>query len=96
MILTDKVIVLDPTEGPVETENVLAPRLSDVKGRKIAFINNGKRNSDVFLSALAEEFRENHLAEVVWFDKKNPSLPFPDAMLDQLKSCHAVVAGVGD
>ncbi|CAM3844806.1 hypothetical protein GCM10009865_04820 [Aeromicrobium ponti] len=96
MILTDKVIVLDPTEGPVETENHLAARLSDVSGKRVAFINNGKRNSDVFLSALAEEFRENHHAEVVWFDKKNPSLPFPDALLDQLKSCHAVVAGVGD
>lgn len=92
----DKFIVLDPTEGPVESENSLAPRLSEVNGKRIAFINNGKRNSDVFLSALAEEFRERYRAEVVWFDKKNPSLPFPEAMLDQLKSCHAVVAGVGD
>ncbi len=96
MNTNEKMVVLDPTEGPVEAENHLAPRLSEVDGKRIVFINNGKRNSEVLLSALAEELKRRHRLEIIWIDKKNPSLPFPEAMLEQLRSSHGVIAGIGD
>jgi hypothetical protein len=91
------IIVLDPSVGPTITEAKYANRLNSLSGKSLGVVNNGKRNSDVFLSALLDAIKDEfQLKEVLWINKKNPSLPVSSSVLEQLKNCHAVVAGVGD
>jgi hypothetical protein len=89
--------VLDPSTGPVVPEKKLAPRLTSLDGKVLAVINNGKINSDAFLQSVVDGIRELHtLSDVIWIDKPNASMPAGAEILEQLKSAHAVVAGVGD
>lgn len=92
------VIVLNPTTDTIkESETSLAPRLSTLNGKVLGIVNNGKRNSDVFLQFLANQIKEAYqLKEILWINKLNVSLPMTDHDLEQLKSAHAVIAGVGD
>lgn len=96
-----KFIVLDPTAGSTADSGDgggrLAPRLPTLENKTLAVVNNGKRNSDVFLRYLLEGIqRRYNLKDVIWIDKDNPSRPMPDETLQRLKSGHAAVAGVGD
>jgi hypothetical protein len=94
---TGKYIILNPTQGPTGEEGVLAPRLSALEGTTVGFVNNGKRNSEVFLRSLLEQVQLRYnLKEVVWIDKENASKPLSDETLQRLKSCQLVVTGVGD
>lgn len=89
--------VLDPTEGATEVQTEMAPRLESLSGKVLGIVNNSKWHSDLFLRALQEAIQEKvQLQDVVWIEKGNASLPMTDAMLEQLKACHAVVSGVGD
>lgn len=90
-------IVLDPTNDPIEVQSKLAPRLESVKGAVLGVVDNGKKNSETLLQAVVEAIQGKHdIAQVVWIHKTNPSLPMPASMLEQLKSCNAVIAGIGD
>ncbi|GAX90614.1 hypothetical protein [Effusibacillus lacus] len=92
-----KFIVLDPTESPARADQHTATRLDTLEGKVLAVVNNGKRNSDVFLRALLDEIQSRfNLKEVIWVDKTNVSLPMPPETLQRLRSCEAVISGVGD
>ena len=90
------IVVLDPTNDPIEMQTQWAQRLSSINGSILGVIDNGKRNSQQMLRSLVEALREKYSFEVVWIHKKNASLPMPAVLLEQLKSCHAVVSGIGD
>ncbi|GAX90642.1 hypothetical protein [Effusibacillus lacus] len=95
-------VVLHPAHESNEKNNSesgssMAERLESLENKVIAVINNGKRNSDVFLKWLCEQIQSRYpVKQIVWIDKSNPSLPLQNEVLWQLRSCHAVIAGVGD
>lgn len=95
-MLQKGILILDPTEGPVTQESELVPRLNTLEGRVLGIINNSKPNSDLLLRGIAERLQKDYRLEIIWVDKTNASLPAPPSILEQLKSCHAVLAGVGD
>lgn len=90
-------IVLNPAQESTVAEEKMADRLTSLDHRVLGVINNGKRNSDIFLQHLLGLIQQRHdLKDVIWIDKKNASLPMTNVTLEQLQSCHAVIAGVGD
>jgi len=90
-------IVLNPAQESTVSSEKTANRLTTLDDKVLAVVNNGKRNSDVILQTLLAQLQQSYkLKDVIWIDKKNASLPVTDVMLEQLQSCHAVIAGVGD
>lgn len=84
--------------GPMAaTEVRLASRPDDLRGRRVALLDNGKNNARELLEAvfgLVEA--ELEPAEVVW--RKVPTtLPAPDSLLDGIAAeCDLAILAVGD
>ncbi|MBP1930892.1 hypothetical protein J2Z37_000889 [Ammoniphilus resinae] len=95
--MAEPFIVLNPAQESIVSSEKAANRLTTLDDKVLAVVNNGKRNSDVILQTLLAQIKQRYnLKDVIWIDKKNPSLPVTDVMLEQLQSSHAVIAGVGD
>jgi hypothetical protein len=93
----ESILVLNPTTETIKGETSMAPRLTTLDGKILGIVNNSKRNSDVFLEFLVNRIKETYqLKDVLWINKRNPSLPMTDHVLEQLKLTHAVITGVGD
>jgi hypothetical protein len=87
-------IVLDPTAQPVSARAHLAPRLADLAGRTVGFLDNGKPNSDRFLALLGAP---DTVAATL--PRRKPSIGrlAPPDLVDELADrCDLVVTGVGD
>ena len=90
--------VLNPAaEGTVTTQK-LAPRLGDLQGMTVGLIDNHKGNSDLYLAALAELFKEQFgVSQVINYRKDSQSIPTPPEVLDDLASkCQAIIHAVAD
>jgi hypothetical protein len=82
--------------NPVERLPI-APRLATLKGAKIGLLDNTKKNADLLLRAAADILQREHgVGEVVYRRKISSSPAAPDAMLDELAGCDAVINAYGD
>lgn len=89
--------VLDPTNETAPPLGRLAPRLITLKGQTVGFISNGKEGTKEFFSHLDRILREEHgVANVVHRIKSNYSAPADAHIVDEIRSWHAVVTGIGD
>jgi hypothetical protein len=89
--------VLDPTNEMKAAGGKLAERLASLQGKTVGFISNGKEGTKGYFTHLERMLREElGVADVVWRTKSNYSAPADAYIVDELKSWHAVVAGVGD
>jgi len=94
--MSSKVALLVP-EGRVRTVPISPPpRLGDLKGKVIGFLQNGKPNADVLLARLAHLLREKcGLAEAR--SRAKPRVTEPAEFIDELaKECQGVVNAIGD
>lgn len=88
--------LLDPTAGPRAASGELAPRLADLRGRRVGFLDNGKPNSDAFLTRVQTAVALTGVVDAVWLRKPSIGRLAPAAFIDQLASCDLVITGVGD
>ncbi len=90
--------VLDPRTAARPAHVARAPRPSDLRGKRIGLLANGKPNSKEFLTALGGLLRDRYGAlPLVLVGKPSASRTAPGDTLDQLaRQCDAVVTGVGD
>ncbi len=98
MVRKQATTLLHPAAEDVAQKQSLAPRLSDLQGMTIGFVDNHKRNADVFLAELGRVFQEEFgVTKIVAYKKASQSMPTPDEALDQLaKECDAIVYAVAD
>lgn len=87
---------LDPTHGETANQFTPAARLGSLSGVTIGLLSNGKKGTEPFFAALAEQFLELGVAEVDRVTKSNYSAPAEPAVMDRAKRWHAMVAGIGD
>ena len=73
-----------------------APHLGELKGKVVAFMQNGKPNADILLSRLADLMQKKYgLAEAL--SRAKPRATEPAEFIDELaKECHGVVNAIGD
>ena len=95
---TGTIVVLDPTAKPRELRHAMAPRLPDLRGRKVGFLWNSKPNGDILFARLEELLREKfEITDSVHRRKPTASVAATKDDIDELAaSCHAVIVGLGD
>jgi hypothetical protein len=94
--MSSKVKLLVP-EGRVKTTPIPpAPRLSELKGKVIGFMHNGKPNADILLSRLATLLQKKYgLLEAR--SRSKPLVSEPADFIEELANeCQGVVNALGD
>ncbi len=94
--MSSKISLFVP-EGRVNAVPVSpAPQLGEVKGKVIAFMQNGKPNADILMSRLANLMKEKHgLAGALL--RAKPRATEPAEFIDELaRECSGVVNAIGD
>ena len=94
----ERLTLLDPRVDARPRGTVRAPRLAELRGKRVGLLANGKPNSEEFLAALGALLRERQgAAELIPAHKPNASRVAPDAILSELAArCDAVVTATGD
>lgn len=88
--------VLVPVAATRTQQHALAPRLADLSGIRIGWLDNRKANAGELLRQVAGELRAaGHDFESVWA-RKNATAAAPDDVMAHLKTCHAVVLAISD
>lgn len=89
--------LLDPTSKPTTPEVRLAPRPSDLRGKRVGLVQNTKANSGALLEAVAEVLQNDLQPAEVIRRKVPPSMPASAEVLDELaRDCDLVIEAVGD
>lgn len=99
MTMSHTIRLVDPTGGTDAPHTVArAPRLLDLRGKRLGLLNNSKSGSEAILRGIAEILdREFVWAEVFHVTKHSASLPPKPEVLEELhRHADAVIAGVGD
>jgi hypothetical protein len=90
--------LFDPTSAPVARTVALARRPADLRGLRLALVENTKFNSDTLLTRLgALMAREYGLTPVLMHRKRSPSHEVEAAAVADLHArADLVISGIGD
>lgn len=94
--MSSKISLFVP-EGRVKAVPISpAPHLGELKGKIVAFMQNGKPNADILLSRLADLMQKKYgLAEARL--RAKPRATEPAEFIEELaKECQGVVNAIGD
>jgi len=94
--MSSKVKLLVP-EGRVRTVPISpAPRLGELKGKVIGFMQNGKPNADILLSRLANLIQKKY-GPLETRSRAKPRVSEPANFIEELANeCQGVVNALGD
>lgn len=100
MIATDNpkrtVTLLEPVADEAASQATLAPRAASLDGKVVGLLDNTKDLADQLLDEVKALLqRDFPAAEFRYFRKESVSGARPELM-EQVATCHAVVAAVGD
>ena len=98
VIEATKFVLLDPTVQALPDNTSMAPRVSDLNGKVIGLLANGKRNSEQLLEAVCGLIQDSYeLKGVVRANKRDASRPAPQKIVDELvEKCDVVITATGD
>jgi hypothetical protein len=89
--------LMNPIGKRTVERHPIASRLASLKGTRIGLLDNTKKNADRLLRHIGEILIQDHgVASVIYRRKRSSSPAAPDAMLDELSQCDAVVNAYGD
>jgi len=88
--------VLNPTAEARAPELPLARRLIDLRGKTIGFLNNRKANARLMLEQIEELLHARFGEFTVVKGDKNASLAVPEAVMNRLSGCDAIITAIGD
>jgi hypothetical protein len=88
--------VLIPVAATRVKDHPLAPRLTALSGKRIAWLDNMKANAGELLRGVADVLRAGgHRFEIITA-AKNATAAAPDTVMAHLKTCDAVVLAISD
>ncbi len=96
--MTTKIKVLNPTVEPISENGFLAVRPSNLKGKKLGLLANGKENSEELLASISEVLSDHfEFASVIERNKGNASRPCPDHLVEEMaEECDVIITSNGD
>ncbi len=94
--MTSKIFLLVP-EGQSQIVPIPpSPRLSDLRGKTIVFLQNGKPNADILLTRLARLMRQEYSLEEAR-SRAKPRATEPANFIEEMAGeCQGVVNAIGD
>jgi hypothetical protein len=93
-----KLILVSPVNEAAVAESSLAPRLSNLRGKRLGLLDNSKTKAGRMLDAVADVLNTRYgFANIVRHRKPSASKPAaPEAIGELARTCDLVVVGVGD
>lgn len=89
--------VFDPTYASGGAIFELAPRVTDLMGKTVGLISNGKRGTVQFFSAMEQQLLKDFGAgQVIIRTKGNYSAPMEPEILAEASTWDVAFAGIGD
>jgi len=90
--------VLNPTGRAARMDLAIAPRVNDLNGKTLGFIDNGKSNFDIFLSRVEELLSQKfRFADVIYAKKVLTGMPLDKDKMEKFAAdCDVVVSGMCD
>ncbi|MDA0822064.1 MAG: hypothetical protein O3C28_06525 [Proteobacteria bacterium] len=92
----DTLEIFVPVAAPRTEKRPLAPRLNQISGMRIAWLDNMKANAQTLLDNVRFFLNEKHADLEIIVLSKNATAAAPEAILAHLKSCDAVVLAIAD
>jgi hypothetical protein len=93
----EMVTVYDPTAPPRASGASLAPRPSDLRGKTVGILDNGKANAGLLMGAVADVLKAQYgVVDVVVRKKPVAGPASPQAIADFKEQCAAVLVGSAD
>jgi len=90
-------VVLDPTGVSAGQEGAPAPRLPDLRGKRMGVLWNEKPNGDVILSRLQEILEARYeLSQVTWRQKTSSQRISPQALEDLVRESDFILNALAD
>ncbi len=98
VVSTKSLTVLDPSAETVPAEGMVAQRPSELNGKRLGLLANGKLNSEELLEAVSDLLSERYqFSGLVRRNKGNASRPAPKEILEELaRECDLVITATGD
>ncbi len=94
-----KIQLVDPTGAdPGPNPLTLADRSADIRGKRLALLDNSKANSDIILRAIGDILNDEfEFAEISYYKKHSSSLPPKPEIVEELhRHADLIITGVGD
>ena len=90
-------LLVDPTTSPVIPHFVAAPRLSDLKNKRIGLIDDSKENAKELLDVIADVIGEKFGVESVFYHRKpSASKPAdPEVISNMANECDYAIVAIG-
>lgn len=92
------ILVFNPAAPSQSKPPQLRLTLDALAGKVVGFIDNGKLNFNHLVDDIAELLVSKYrVATIIKRRKRGPSVPAPEAMIEELSGqCDAVITGSGD
>jgi hypothetical protein len=87
---------LEPVPPSVVEELPLAPRLAGLGGSRVGLLDNQKANAGMLLAHVGDELSRRHPDVELVVDTKIATSAAPDAVMDHLRRCDAVILAIAD
>ena len=90
-------LLVDPTTSPVVPSFVAAPRLSDLKNKRIGLIDDCKENAKELLDIITDVIKEKFGVESVCYHRKpSASKPAdPEVISNMTNECDYAIVAIG-
>ena len=90
-------LLVDPTTSPVVPSFVAAPRLSDLKNKRIGLIDDSKENAKELLDIITDVIKEKFGIESVCYHRKpSASKPAdPEVISNMTNECDFAIVAIG-
>ena len=90
-------LLVDPRGTPTARSVTKAPRVRELSGLMVGFINNRKWNVTELYDRVGAVLARDYGAQFLQVKKETPARPASDGIrTDLLAKCHAIVSGIGD
>ena len=89
-------ILIDPSAEGVSEPRIGAARIADLRGKRIALLDNIKHNAVYLLDEVGERLVADYGCEIVRVRKKTYTKFAEPHVLAQMAGCHGVVTAIGD
>ena len=94
-----KIQLVDPTGAdPGPNPLTLADRPADIRGKRLALLDNSKANSDVILRAISDILNDEfEFSEIFYVKNHRAALPpKPEVLAELHRHAALIVTGIGD